>query len=217
MLVIGAVPADQRLRTVPSMFTVAVWDLGEGRKPGTAQIPPVLRRVGADVVALVNHTASNSDMLARSCGYRHRAKLLRDSPPMVVLSRFPVSDANEAETTAGKIGRINVHLPHGVLALRVMDLSRSTADAAGAIRNELEVQQCTLLIVGNLGYDLSTVTGAWTALRGELTDLVEISGGHTRGERIRGILGRGIEARGAGTLTRAAGGATDLVWARMSI
>jgi len=203
------------------MFTTAVWDLGGERKPGTAQIPPILRRVGADIVALAGHTASNTDSIARNCGYRHRAKLLRDGVPIAVLSRFPLSHAEELSTSAGKIARVTVHLKHGTLALRVVDLSPLLADdAAAAVHSELNglpSGQRAIMIVGSFGHDLATATGGWASLRSELVDLVEISGGHTRGERFRGILGRGVEARGSGTLVRPAGGPTDLVWARVNI
>lgn len=214
----GAGTARIATAQLPDMLTVAVWDLGESRKPGSTQVPRVLRRIGADVVALANHTATNTDSIARNCGYRHRAKVFDAGTSMAVLSRFPLSDAVGELTPAGTVAKVSIHMPHGPLRLVLADFDRRHEEvAAGVVRHELDAWERAILVTGGLGHDLANPHGPWAILRREVVDLVELSGGEPGGERLRGILGRGVEARGAGTMQRAGGGETELIWARISL
>jgi hypothetical protein len=200
------------------MFTIAVWNLGTGRKPGSAQLPQVLRRVGCDVVTLANHTASNTDAIARNCGYRHRAKLLSEAIPVAILAKVPLSDAEVQTTPFGIVASANVHLPHGPVHVVMGLISPDQEDAAAAyVAEELASTAAPILLTGSLGHDLANPRGPWGVLRGELVDLVEVSGGHPSGARAEGVLGRGVEVRGAGTLRRAGGGDAVLTWARFAL
>lgn len=199
------------------MLTVALWDLGQDGRPASVQVPRILRRVGADVVAVVRHAGSTPATVARQAGYRHRSCLsLADDVPVTILSRLPLSDAGVSGHWPVSRATVRIHTPSAVLPFTVTDLSEAPAPEAARSLEEAAAGGAPCVITGNLGHDLGNPRGAWLPVRRYLLDPGQVSGGVPAGPRLHGFLSLGVEPRGAGTLRNAGGGGTDLVWVRLA-
>lgn len=200
------------------MLTVALWDLGQGKRPALSSIPKYLRRVGADLVVLIDPPEGTSDTIGRHSGYRSR----------VTLSSIALGDAygevaifarrglvEDAATEEPGIARVTLNTGHDPLTLIVAQLDK----AAGAQQAADLVSEHTgaLVLAGDLGHNMANPQGAWALLRKDLIDHIEQCGASPLKERTHGFLSRGVQPRGGATLEKAAGGSSDLVWVRVAV